>query len=202
MGPETLDRSTPPAGPPHAGYLPAPPGLEAPRAPTHGSAIGALIMAIVWLCGLGSILAVFLGLKARREIKESRGALGGDGLAMAGIVVGGGGVALSVLVWSVVILGNIFLPDLAARTQLEYVLKQGQRAQQTYMERNGEYAKTGFALREVGFEVEDRWLRVFPHDDGGYCMEVSLRTVESSTYMHIEDGATTPSPGRCGETIP
>jgi hypothetical protein len=39
-------------------------------------------------CGVGSILAVVFGFVARTQIRNSQGRQGGDGLAMAGIVLG------------------------------------------------------------------------------------------------------------------
>jgi hypothetical protein len=45
----------------------------------------------------GSLIAVATGLFARREIQAAAGALQGDGLAMAGLVLGGIGIGLSVL---------------------------------------------------------------------------------------------------------
>ena len=67
----------------------------APR--TSGMAIAALVVSIVAAVGifcygiLGVILgavALFLGLRARREIRASGGALGGYGLAQAGWIIG------------------------------------------------------------------------------------------------------------------
>ena len=70
-------------------------GAAAPR--TDGMAIAALVVGIVAAVGifcygiLGVILgivAVFLGLRSRRQIKASGGALGGYGLAQAGWIIG------------------------------------------------------------------------------------------------------------------
>jgi hypothetical protein len=47
---------------------------------------------LVFLCGVGSILAVIVGNVARRQIRE-RGEQG-DGLAVAGIIIGWVGIAL------------------------------------------------------------------------------------------------------------
>jgi hypothetical protein len=45
----------------------------------------------------GSIVAIITGFMARNEIKASEGALGGDGLATGGLVLGFIGVGLAVL---------------------------------------------------------------------------------------------------------
>jgi hypothetical protein len=53
-----------------------------------------------WCCGLGlvGLVAIVLGVKARREVRLSGGRLHGDGLALAGIVTGLVAVVLGVLV--------------------------------------------------------------------------------------------------------
>ena len=49
---------------------------------TSGKAIASLILSIVWIYGLGSLLAIILGHIARTEIKNSNGRLTGAGLAI------------------------------------------------------------------------------------------------------------------------
>ncbi len=74
------------------GYTPAP--------PTSGLAIVSLISSILGLTFLpvvGSIVGLILGYMARRQIQESAGAQGGEGLAKAGIIVGWVGIGLFVL---------------------------------------------------------------------------------------------------------
>ena len=48
----------------------------------------ALVLGIVCVYGIGSVLALVLGYSAKTEIDRSRGAQGGRGLAVAGIVLG------------------------------------------------------------------------------------------------------------------
>lgn len=73
---------------------------EAPpaRAETDGFAIASLVLGIVWLGGLGSILALVLGYSAKSQIDRSGGRETGRGLAVAGIVLGWVGVAGLLLV--------------------------------------------------------------------------------------------------------
>ena len=80
--------------PPYPQYAPAP--------RTNGLAIASMVLGIVWLWGIGSILALIFGLVSMKQIKE-RGD-GGKGMAIAGIVLGAIGVlsliALFALVWA------------------------------------------------------------------------------------------------------
>jgi hypothetical protein len=54
----------------------------------------------------GSLIAVVAGLFARREIQAAEGAIQGDGIAMAGLVLGLIGVGLSML--GLCLVGSVF----------------------------------------------------------------------------------------------
>ncbi len=68
---------------------------QAPK--TNGMAIASLVLGILWICSVGSILAVVFGYMAKNQIKESGGMEQGDGMAMAGIVLGWIGIAFLIL---------------------------------------------------------------------------------------------------------
>jgi Domain of unknown function (DUF4190) len=79
---------------PHYG----PDGYVRPVAPwqpkTSGTATASLVFGIIGLCGgflilaIPNIIAVILGHMANKEIRESHGWIGGQGLATAGLVLG------------------------------------------------------------------------------------------------------------------
>ncbi|WP_051469163.1 DUF4190 domain-containing protein [Actinomadura oligospora] len=81
---------TGPAGPmgPVGPYGPdVPPGAEEPRSGgVSAFAVASLIFSILWLCGVGSVLAIAFGLLALPRIR--RKAQSGRGLALAGLVLG------------------------------------------------------------------------------------------------------------------
>jgi hypothetical protein len=64
---------------------------------TNGLAIASLICACAGLFLIPAILGVVFGFVARTQIKRSNGLQKGDGLAIAGIIVGFGWLALLVL---------------------------------------------------------------------------------------------------------
>lgn len=72
--------------------------------PTNGLAIASMVLGIVWVWWIGSILALIFGIVARKQIKE-RGQRG-DGMAIAGIVLGCVGAATLALVIVLVAVGN------------------------------------------------------------------------------------------------
>ena len=61
-----------------------------------GFAIASLLMAVLWFAGVGAVLGLVFGYRARREIRESAGRKTGSGLATAGIVLGWIGIAIVV----------------------------------------------------------------------------------------------------------
>jgi hypothetical protein len=90
--------------PPPPPLPPSPPSL-----PTSGLAIASLVTGIGGLFLLpliGSILAVIFGYMARREIRQRPDEISGDGLALAGIVIGWIGVGLALI--GLLIAGGVF----------------------------------------------------------------------------------------------
>ena len=85
-----------------------------PKNGTNGNAVAALVLGIIGLpiiCPLlaPSIIALVLGYRARRQVRET-GQEGG-GMATAGIVMGWIGTIVGALIWIGVILGMIFGDD-------------------------------------------------------------------------------------------
>jgi hypothetical protein len=78
-------------------YPQQPGGGYAPVPKNNGMAIASLVLGILWICSVGSILAVIFGYMAKKQIKESGGVEQGDGMATAGIVLGWIGIAFLIL---------------------------------------------------------------------------------------------------------
>ena len=94
--------------PPRPGYThhPPPGHAQAPQViyvqppatqKTNGFAIASLVLGIVWIYWIGSILALVFGYVARSQIRRSEGMQSGDGMAIAGIVLGWIGIGILVL---------------------------------------------------------------------------------------------------------
>jgi branched-subunit amino acid permease len=69
-------------------------------------AVTSLVLGILWIGGLGSLLALIFGIIGLRSIDQSEGAETGRGLAIAGIVLGAVGVGFIVLIVAVAFLGS------------------------------------------------------------------------------------------------
>ena len=90
----------PPQGPwpqpaPPSGYAGPEPAWQPPaRRPWNGFAVASLVLGVAWVWGFGSVLALIFGITALREIKRSQRWQQGRGMAIAGTILGGIGVAL------------------------------------------------------------------------------------------------------------
>ena len=71
-------------------------------------AIASLVLGILWIYWLGSILALVFGYIAKKEIRDSNEPVEGNGLAMAGIVLGWVGIGTLTVVIGLIILGLMF----------------------------------------------------------------------------------------------
>jgi hypothetical protein len=97
----------PPAYPPPAyqpPYQPAPPSKS-----TNGLAIASLVLGVLWIWGLGSILAVIFGYVSLRQIRQ-RGE-NGHGLALAGLILGIVGVVGAILLTVLIIVAAATTPS-------------------------------------------------------------------------------------------
>jgi hypothetical protein len=77
--------------------------VDAPRESRlspKGCAVASLVLGFFPLCGVGSVLALVLGYRARREIPEH---WDGRGMATAGIVLGWIGVVTATVGWFLLI---------------------------------------------------------------------------------------------------
>ena len=61
-------------------------------------AIASLVLGLVWIYGIGSVLAIIFGFIAKKNIRNSNGMETGGGMATAGIVLGIIGAAILLLI--------------------------------------------------------------------------------------------------------
>lgn len=98
--------------------LPNPSGPpSAPIAKTSGLAIASLVLGLIPFCIFTGIAGLICGFKARTKIRSSGGALTGDGLALAGIIL-----SLVMIVSSLPVLAGMLVPAFAkARDRAETI---------------------------------------------------------------------------------
>jgi hypothetical protein len=89
---------------PPSGYgQPLPYGTPAVRKRNNGLAIASLVCSCAGILFLGvpGILGIIFGFVARSQIRKSNGTQGGEGLALAGIIVGFAWIAILILIFIV-----------------------------------------------------------------------------------------------------
>ncbi len=111
-----MDQPPPPEAPPVTpGEIPA-------SGPTKTSvmAIVSLVLGVLGFCtlGLGGLIGVILGIVALVSINKSAGRLGGQGLAIGGIVVSGASLIVGPLLAAAMLLPAIGAPRQAARNAM------------------------------------------------------------------------------------
>jgi hypothetical protein len=74
------------------------PPASSRHAPVHRLAATSIVFAVAWIWGVGSLLALVYGFRAKRAVDRSSGRVGGGGLAVMSIVLGGIGLACVPLV--------------------------------------------------------------------------------------------------------
>lgn len=92
--PEPVERMVAPPPPPSRAYTPT------SSKPTSGMAIASLVLGISGLTivpFIASVAAIIIGYMARNEIRQRPDEIGGDGLALAGIIMGWIAVGIAVL---------------------------------------------------------------------------------------------------------
>ena len=93
--------------PPTAGYAYPAPGQSygytgVPK--NNGLAIAAMVCSFFfWIYGLGAILGIIFGFIARSQIKKSNGTQRGEGMALAGIIIGFIGIVIGIILIIVVV---------------------------------------------------------------------------------------------------
>ena len=89
-----------PFEPPPVGSYGGAPGTYRYAPPTSSEAIGALVCGLLgWACLPLGFVGLWLGFRARKAIQESNGQLGGEGIALAGMILGGITGGLGVLIF-------------------------------------------------------------------------------------------------------
>jgi hypothetical protein len=164
---------------------------------TNGKAIASLVLGILWMFGLGSLLAVILGHMAKREIDRTGGRQGGRGLAIAGLILGWLGVA-GIIAFVIVTAGLFAVTsnavDKEATAEMEIALKNAATAQESFATGSGgQYTDDLNDLYLEGLVPQAATLTIVEASSDGYCMEAEL---EGET-MYISSDSLIPEDGTC-----
>ncbi|MHB8378398.1 MAG: DUF4190 domain-containing protein [Acidimicrobiales bacterium] len=89
-------------------HLAAPSAHQTPRGrkKAGGMATASLVLSIVWMGGLGSIVAIAFGVICLKKTKGTDGVKNGADSAIAGIVIGVVGLILAIILWTGLLAGG------------------------------------------------------------------------------------------------
>jgi Domain of unknown function (DUF4190) len=107
---------------------PPPPMQYPPQRPTSGLAVASMVLGILWLFWIGSILALIFGYIARKDIRKT--GKDGNGLAIAGIVLGWVGVGT--LAFYIVVVGALIGGSSGGSDGVDFQPSSGDRISQLH----------------------------------------------------------------------
>ncbi len=190
---------TDPAAPasPSAAHMSAASTPDPPRGETktNGLAITSLVLAVVSfpllliLVGiLTALVAIIVGIVALLQIKkraQGPDAQKGNGLAIAGIVVGAVAVASSVVVWAIAIPVFLNQRNSAADASVQADLRNAAMVEETVMVNSGAYTTSLSELQAAGFVPSADSGQVSAYLDGsdGYCLQATSSSGKTFRYV-------------------
>jgi hypothetical protein len=171
---------------------------------TNPLAVISFIAGLFWFGGLGSIVAVVVGTKARQDIVAGGRAESGWGLATAGIVLGWIGILAGVV-------GMFALCSARTGTQIDSpierrvdrvtvelnitsALEDAARQERRYHNEEGSFTLSQDVITEEGV-YSGVTIEVIRADDDSFCIEASSAGYDK--YWHITDADRKPRRGRC-----
>lgn len=98
------DAPAPPPAPPY--YSPVGGDFQG-SVRTSGMAVASLVLGILFLWGVGSILALIFGYQSRAEIDRSNGRVAGRGMATAGIILGWLGIVGAIVLIALIVIWGL-----------------------------------------------------------------------------------------------
>jgi hypothetical protein len=146
------------------------------RPPVNGLAVASLVLGLVG-AGVGHLLALILGYRAKKQIRDSNGQQSGRAAAIAGITLGWiGTVALTVLLIALAV-SAIPTPAERAHEETRQTAANLAFAEKQYKEENGSYTTDLTALSPLmPSPPPDVTLRVYYANAESFCVGAALDT--------------------------
>jgi hypothetical protein len=183
-GTEWVPAST---GPPVAGF-----GGPLRRS-TNGLAIASLVLGILWMAGLGAVLALIFGLVALKQIKQSGQTQSGHGIALAGTILGGVGTLGAIALWTAVAVDGHSLVQQGQTAIVKVELRQAGNAEDQYRQSKGRYAESIDGLSSYGFaQPPFGTVQVLSATDTSYCLSGVVGNTDYWYYDKVRGLSQTP----------
>lgn len=204
--PQPFASATPGYGPSPAyqQYWDGAPGPDSAR----GFAIASLVLGIVWLFGIGSVLAVIFGHIALSRLKRAVSGAG-RGMAIAGLILGYLGIAAAILSAVAVASGQAEKAS-PGNVNASRAARNAVYAEETYFVDSDEYTADRDELLSYGFVPDDDVNLVVHATDTDYCVIASDATATHGKLWYVYANARYvgfyrsqhPARAACGTTNP
>ena len=191
-------------GPSGPGY-PAAAAFPGPPARTNSLSVVSLVTAVLWLCGLGSLIAVVTGHVGLSQIRRSGGSEGGRGLAVAGLIVGYLGLAATVLAGVLFGIGLSMSEELGEfwdESLVQTELSEAADFQEAYRQVEGRYTRDmadlyrrGYVLLDPGAYAQGQEPVIVWAGTEDFCMQGTASTGKTFYQTRTRAGE-----GQCPET--
>jgi hypothetical protein len=174
----------------------------------RGFAIASLVLGIVWLFGIGSVLAVIFGHIALSRIKRAVSGAG-RGMAIAGLVLGYLGIGVAIISAVTVASGQAETSS-PGNVNASRAARNAFYAEETYFVDSGAYTANRDELISYGFVPDDDVDLVVHATDTDYCVIASDATTTHGKLWYVyADGryvgfyrSRQPAQAACGTTDP
>lgn len=154
------------------------------QAGTDGLAIASLVLGIVWVAGIGSILAVVFGHVARRRIRRT--GQSGKGMALAGLILGYGGFAVAALIVAAIPVAiSQNHKAAAANTKARADVINAVTAEENYLVDNSSYTMSVSDLANAGFSPDPDTSILLDATPNDYCIVGSATTITTGRVWYL-----------------
>jgi hypothetical protein len=147
---------------------------------TNGLAIASLVLALLWLGGIGSLLGIIFGHVSRRQIR--RRPQRGEGLGLAGLTIGYVGLVGSIILYAS--LPSIINSNVVQNGLAQQDIQSAASAEKDYVRSHGNYTTSSFDLSDHGFNPIGRdTISVAVSNGRGFCV-VGAHNGSSTWYLY------------------
>lgn len=161
---------------------------------SEGFAVASLVLSVLWLAGLGSLLAVVFGHLSRR--RDRHAGARPNGLALAGLIIGYVGVFFVPVITAVAIPVFLAHREAARDAVLRFELRNAATAQEVWWVDGDGYATSLSDLEAAGYHPRPGVrVRVMQADVASYCLRA--RSTSGADVLFLSSGERVPTPSPC-----
>lgn len=162
--------------------------VQQPARRTSGLAVASLVLGILWLGGLGALLAIIFGAVGLKQTKD--GQRGGRGLAIAGLVLGIVGIVGSIMMFVAIAGTTAAVNHAGAEVSTHMDLTSVAIAEESYKIDHAQYAQSIDQLDSSS--VQGSSASILHADSSNFCL--SETDGNGTTWYETQDGNISQTP--------